>query len=68
MQEKEENVFGYIDDLDEDELCNLQEQLIEDIEYLKQINDRKSLNFEIERLRYLKKVLETKKEKELKTI
>ena len=57
MKDNKPNVFGYIDDLTEEELLNLQDQLVDDIEYLKEIKDRKNSDFEIERLRYVKKVL-----------
>lgn len=68
MVENANNVFGYIDDLNVNELVHLQEQLISDIEYLKQINDKKNLEFEIERLRRVVKVLKDRKEDQIKKL
>ena len=62
MEDNSQNIFGYIDDLSNSELNQLQEQLVSDIEYLKQINDKKNLDFEIERLRYVVKVLKERKQ------
>ena len=62
MKETRQNIFGYIDDLSNSELNQLQEQLVSDIEYLKQTNDKKNLDFEIERLRYVVKVLKERKQ------
>ena len=62
MEDNSQNIFGYIDDLSNSELNQLQEQLVSDIEYLKQTNYKKSLDFEIERLRYVIKVLKERKQ------
>ena len=64
MEEKENNVFGYIDELNKEELYKLQDVLVSEIENLKYQNDRKNLDFEIERLRYVKKELKEKEEKQ----
>lgn len=62
MEDNSQNIFGYIDDLSNSELNQLQEQLVSDIEYLKQTNDKKNFDFEIERLRYVVKVLKERKQ------
>ena len=62
MKDNSQNVFGYIDDLNNSELNQLQKQLVSDIEYLKQINDKKNLDFEVERLRHVVKVLKERKQ------
>ena len=61
---EENNVFGYIDELTKEELYKLQDVLVNEIENLKYQDDRKNLEFEIERLRYVKKVLKEKEEKQ----
>lgn len=63
MNKKQENVFGYIDDLNDNELADLKNQLASDIEFLKEINDKKNRDFEIERLRYASKLLNERKQK-----
>ena len=69
MEEVIQNVFGYIDELDDEDLRNLKEQLMNDIEYLKQTKDNKNqLSFELDRLKYVKKLMEERKIEDIKKI
>jgi len=60
MEKKEYNLFGYIDELAIEDLYMLQQSLLQDIEYLKMQNNDKQLDFEIERLRYVNKLVKEK--------
>ena len=62
-----ENVFGYIDELNNEELYNLKEQIIKDIEFLKKTKNKNDLNFEIERLRYISNLLKSRENINIKT-
>lgn len=66
MDEINQNLFKYIDDLDNEQLVSLQNQIIADIEYLKEIKDKKNLDFEIERLRYIRNLFKERKEIDIK--
>ena len=66
MGKKEYNLFGYIDELAIEDLYMLQQNLLMDIEYLKMQNNEKQLDFEIERLRYVNKLVK-ERNKELES-
>lgn len=68
MDEITQNLFKYIDDLDNEQLINLQNQIIADIEYLKEIKDKKNLDFEIERLRYIRNIFKERNEIDIKKL
>ena len=59
MNKQYENLFGYLDELTFEELCNFQKVLISDIEYSK-IKKDNNIDFEVERLKYVTKLIEQK--------
>lgn len=67
IQNDNENVFGYIDELNNEELYNLKEQIIKDIEFLKKTKNKNDLIFEIERLRYISNLLKSRENINIKT-
>ena len=68
MKDNNDYLFCYIDELDNMELINFTDELLSDIEYLKEIKEKNQLEFEFRRLGYALNIIKERNidKKELK--
>ncbi len=57
MTDNKNYLFSYIDELDDDEIINFRNELISDIEYLKETKNNYQLEFEFIRLKYVEDLI-----------